>query len=51
MIEPVEEQEYVSRPERRTPDNFEYIKMRIDGSVARMTLNRPDSLSAVRAPR
>src|SRR5277367_2162692 len=42
MIEPVDEQEYVSRPERRTPDNFEYIKMRIDGSVARMTLNRPE---------
>src|SRR5271154_1207740 len=42
MIEPVDEQEYVSRPERRTPENFEYIKMRIDGSVARMTLNRPE---------
>jgi cyclohexa-1,5-dienecarbonyl-CoA hydratase len=42
MIEPVDEQEYVSRPGRRTPENFEYIKMRIDGSVARMTLNRPE---------
>jgi len=42
MIEPVEEQEYVSRPERRTPEHFEYIKMRIDDSVARMTLNRPE---------
>ena len=42
MIEPVEAQEYVSRPERRTPEQFEYIKMRIDGSVARLTLNRPD---------
>src|ERR1700720_3094349 len=42
MIEPVEEQEYSSRPERRTPEQFEYIKMRMEGSVARMTLNRPE---------
>jgi cyclohexa-1,5-dienecarbonyl-CoA hydratase len=42
MIEPVQEQEYSSRPELRTPDQFEYIKVRIDGSVARMTLNRPE---------
>src|ERR1700675_1682622 len=42
MIEPVEEQEYSSRPEKRTPEQFEFIKMRIDGSVARMTLNRPE---------
>jgi len=34
MIEPVEEQEYSSRPEKRTPEQFEFIKMRIDGSVA-----------------
>src|SRR6266481_5559084 len=42
MIEPVEEQEYSSRPEKRTPEQFEYIKMRITGSVARMTLSRPE---------
>src|SRR5580693_4527553 len=42
MIEPVEEQEYSSRPEKRTPEQFEFIKMRIDGSVARITLNRPE---------
>lgn len=42
MIEPVEAQDYVSRPERRTPEQFEYIRMRIDGNVARLTLNRPD---------
>ncbi|MGB2672938.1 MAG: enoyl-CoA hydratase/isomerase family protein [Candidatus Acidiferrum sp.] len=42
MIEPVDSEEYVSRPGKRTPDQFEYIKLRIDGSVARMTLNRPE---------
>src|ERR1700675_4166623 len=42
MIEPVEEQEYSSRPEKRTQEQFEFVKMRIDGSVSRMTLNRPE---------
>ncbi|MGC0774529.1 MAG: enoyl-CoA hydratase/isomerase family protein [Candidatus Acidiferrum sp.] len=42
MIEPVGSEEYVSRPGKRTAEQFEYIKLRIDGSVARMTLNRPD---------
>ena len=42
MIEPVDEQEYVSQSGQRSADQFEYIKMRVDGSVARMTLNRPE---------
>jgi cyclohexa-1,5-dienecarbonyl-CoA hydratase len=42
MIEPVEEQEYSSRAVRRAPEQFEYVKMRLEGSVARMTLNRPE---------
>src|SRR5271154_2332296 len=42
MIEPVHVQEYLSQPVGRTPEQFESIKFRIDGSVARMTLNRPD---------
>ncbi|HYL62210.1 MAG TPA: enoyl-CoA hydratase/isomerase family protein [Candidatus Methylomirabilis sp.] len=42
MIEPVETQDYLSRPSRRTPDQFQHIKLRVDGSVARMTLNRPE---------
>jgi cyclohexa-1,5-dienecarbonyl-CoA hydratase len=41
MIEPVE-QEYVAQPARRTPEQFQFIKMRIEGSAARMTLNRPE---------
>lgn len=42
MIEPVNTEEYVSQREKRKPEQFQYIKLRIDGGVARMTLNRPD---------
>lgn len=42
MVEPVETQDYLSRPSRRSPDQFQHIKLRVDGSVARMTLNRPE---------
>jgi len=42
MIEPVHVQEYLSQPVGRTPEQFESIKFRIDGSVARITLNRPE---------
>lgn len=42
MIEPVEAADYLSRPGRRSPDQFTYVKMGVDGSVARMTLNRPE---------
>jgi cyclohexa-1,5-dienecarbonyl-CoA hydratase len=42
MIEPVDAEEYSSRRGKRTPEEFEYVKMRIDGSVARMTLSRPE---------
>jgi cyclohexa-1,5-dienecarbonyl-CoA hydratase len=42
MIEPAEEQEYVSQTGQRSADQFEFIKMRVDDSVARMTLSRPE---------
>jgi cyclohexa-1,5-dienecarbonyl-CoA hydratase len=42
MIEPVETQDFTSQPERRKPEQFEYVKFRIDAGVARMTLNRPE---------
>src|SRR5712675_399381 len=42
MIEPVNIEEYSSQPAKRTPDKFQYVKLRFDGGVARMTLNRPD---------
>lgn len=42
MIEPVNTEEFVAHPERRQPGSFQFVKLRIDGGVARMTLNRPD---------
>ena len=42
MIEPVDEKNTCHDPRSAHQSNFEYIKLRIDGSVARMTLNRPD---------
>src|ERR1700758_5609624 len=40
MIEPVNED--FSTPVKRTPDEFKFVKLRCDGGVARMTLNRPE---------
>jgi len=42
MIEPVNTQDFTSQPERREPEQFEHVKFRIDASVARITLNRPE---------
>jgi cyclohexa-1,5-dienecarbonyl-CoA hydratase len=43
MIQRVETAaDYLSRPSRRTPDEFQYVKLAIQGSVARMTLSRPE---------
>ena len=42
MIEPVNSEELTTQPERRKPEQFQYVKFRIDGGVARMTLNRPE---------
>ena len=42
MIEPVNTEEYSAQSVKRTPDQFQYVKLRVDGGVARMTLNRPD---------
>ncbi len=40
MIEPVNED--FSTPVKRTPEEFKFVKMRCDGGIARMTLNRPE---------
>src|SRR5690348_18238867 len=40
MIEPVNEE--FSTPVKRTPDEFKFVKLRCDGGVARMTMNRPE---------
>jgi len=42
MIEPVNTEEFSTQPERRKPEQFKFIRMRFDGGVARMTLNRPE---------
>src|SRR5260370_41108231 len=42
MIEPVNAEEFISQPERRKPEQFQHVKLRIDGGVARMTLSRPE---------
>jgi cyclohexa-1,5-dienecarbonyl-CoA hydratase len=42
MMEPVNAEEFVSQPERRKPEDFQFVKFRIDSGVARMTLNRPE---------
>src|SRR6267143_718153 len=42
MIEPVNAEEYVARPERRKPEQFQFVKFRFEDGVARMTLNRPE---------
>ena len=42
MVEPVNLEEFVTRPERRKPEAFEFVNVRLDAAVARMTLNRPE---------
>lgn len=42
MIEPINTDEFVTQPERRKPEKFQYIKMVLEGGVAQMTLNRPE---------
>lgn len=42
MIEPVNVEEFVTRPERRKPEQFQFVKIGVEGAVVRMTLNRPE---------
>jgi cyclohexa-1,5-dienecarbonyl-CoA hydratase len=42
MIEPVALEEYSTKRQRRPPDEFKHIKFKVEGSVARLTLNRPE---------
>jgi len=43
MIERVETAaDFLSRPGKRTPDQFQCVKLSVHGSVARMTLSRPE---------
>jgi cyclohexa-1,5-dienecarbonyl-CoA hydratase len=42
MVEPVNEEEFSTQPRRRKPEEFEFVKLRLEPNVARMTLNRPE---------
>src|SRR5436305_8272886 len=42
MIEHVSTQGFTSQPERHKPEEFQFVKFRIEAGVARMTLNRPE---------
>jgi cyclohexa-1,5-dienecarbonyl-CoA hydratase len=42
MIKPVNTQDFTLQPDRRRPEEFEHVQFRVDDSVARMTLNRPE---------
>ena len=42
MIEPVNTEAFLAQPEKRKPEQFQFIKMKIDVGVAHMTLDRPE---------
>jgi cyclohexa-1,5-dienecarbonyl-CoA hydratase len=42
MVEPKDTEEFVTRPERKSPEHFQHVKLRVEGSAARMTLSRPE---------
>jgi cyclohexa-1,5-dienecarbonyl-CoA hydratase len=42
MPDTVQPEELFGRPPRRSPEQFEFVRHRVDGPVARLTLNRPE---------
>src|ERR1035437_5746168 len=42
MADLVQPEEVYARPPRRNPDQFQFIRYRVDGPVARLTLHRPE---------
>jgi cyclohexa-1,5-dienecarbonyl-CoA hydratase len=42
MVETANPEEYSTQLQKKRPEEFEFVKLRLDGSVARMTLNRPE---------
>ncbi len=42
MPDTVNAEEFLTRPQRRRPNEFEHVRLRIDGEAARMTLDRPE---------
>jgi cyclohexa-1,5-dienecarbonyl-CoA hydratase len=42
MIEPVEPEDFSTKQDRRNPEQFQFVKFRVDAGTARLTLNRPE---------
>ncbi len=42
MADEVQHEEFVGRPARRKPEEFQFIRYKVEGPVARMTLDRPE---------
>jgi cyclohexa-1,5-dienecarbonyl-CoA hydratase len=42
MIESATSNDYLARPGRRKPEEFQYVKLRVSGTVAHLTLGRPE---------
>jgi cyclohexa-1,5-dienecarbonyl-CoA hydratase len=42
MVQPVNVEEFVTRPERRSPETFELVKLQVEGPAVRLKLNRPE---------
>ena len=42
MIKPVNTEVIAAEPRKRNPEQFHHVKLHVDNSVARMTLNRPE---------
>ena len=42
MVETVNPEEFVTQQQRKKIEDYEFVKVRLDGGVARMTLNRPE---------
>ncbi|HZV58950.1 MAG TPA: enoyl-CoA hydratase/isomerase family protein, partial [Candidatus Eremiobacteraceae bacterium] len=42
MIEPVESEDFSTKQDRRKPEQFQFVKFRVEAGAARLTLNRPE---------
>jgi cyclohexa-1,5-dienecarbonyl-CoA hydratase len=42
MIEPVESEDFSTKQDRRKPEQFQYVKFRVEAGAARLTLSRPE---------
>ena len=42
MVETAHPEEFVTQPQRKRIEEYEFVKVRLDGGVARMTLSRPE---------